>query len=444
MNRPCGVVAFGRLLAVTLVLCASARAQLREDVSFQLNPGPLGSGRSVYVLGDLEELGGSDLVRSVKLADTGSGWEVRVSLPVNTSYAYRFYDRAHDPLQVGNPNNGTPLGPVQNGSTAVVPLAPTAKRMLYHTSFAGPLLFWRQGGGAFASVPMVRVGAGRTAGESRYEVAAFAAARGDVELYVTDASQAQRDPAVGTYATPLDAFFLQDGHLFTYVPASSVGAQRRDYNPASPPFVTSAILNENRGYRVVLPRGYDQHTTRRYPVLYAHDGPLWFDDATLPVDRDAARLAELTRLGEAGEMIVVCIDHAITLDPRVFFENRLRDFIPPGDFGLTPWGPVAGMADRYVAFIQTELKPVIDAQYRTKPDRDHTWTMGFSAGGVVTLYMGWDFSATFSRLASFAGQLVPPATASALLRSAGIPHVIYTTFSDGTDGGGKRRYRIWS
>ena len=88
----------------------------------------------------------------------------------------------------------------------------------------------------------------------------------------------------GHYATPLDAFFLQDGHLFTYVPAPAVSPHRRDYDPADPPLVRSAILGEERGYRVMLPRGYDEHQTRRYPVLYAHDGWLWFDTGTVSID----------------------------------------------------------------------------------------------------------------------------------------------------------------
>jgi predicted alpha/beta superfamily hydrolase len=40
----------------------------------------------------------------------------------------------------------------------------------------------------------------------------------------------------------------------------------------------------------------------------------------------------------------------------------------------------------YVQFIVGELKPFIDANYRTKPDRDHTSTMGSSMGGLISMY----------------------------------------------------------
>jgi enterochelin esterase-like enzyme len=403
-------LSFGRCLLAGLALCVPIVTQERQDVRFRIQPGPLAQGHSVYVLGSLPELGGNDLTRALKLVDTGSGWTIDVSLPVNASYTYGFYDREHDPSKVGLPSNGVPIGAQQNGSTAVVQLAPTRKRALVHTDFSGPLLFWRQGGGAFTSVSMVQVGPGRTPAEGRFEVATFASARQSVEFYLTDATQTRRDPATGSYETPLDAFFLQDGHLFVYVPHAAVTGHRRDYNQASPPFVTSAILNsEKRPYRVMLPRGYDQHTSRRYPVLYAHDGWLWFDDGASSVDRDAANLAELTRLGKVGEMIVVGIDPVDRTDPRTFWTTRYRDFTPPGDFGLTPFGIVAGAGDKYAAFVLTELKPVIDGQYRTRPSRDQTWTCGFSAGGVASTYFGWDFNASFSRAGAFSGQFETPA-----------------------------------
>ena len=40
----------------------------------------------------------------------------------------------------------------------------------------------------------------------------------------------------------------------------------------------------------------------------------------------------------------------------------------------------------YLRFIVEELKPFIDANYRTRPGRDDTFLMGSSAGGMISLY----------------------------------------------------------
>jgi hypothetical protein len=51
------------------------------------------------------------------------------------------------------------------------------------------------------------------------------------------------------------------------------------------------------------------------------------------------------------------------------------------------------------------LKPLIDAQYRTLADAGHTGTAGFSAGGMVSLYMGWDYTEWFTRIGFMSGDI---------------------------------------
>ena len=81
----------------------------------------------------------------------------------------------------------------------------------------------------------------------------------EIEFFIAEPGAAARDPALGNYWTCLDVAFLQDGHLFNYVPAAKVSPHRRDYDPDNPPSVRSEILNANRRYRVMLPRGYLGH-----------------------------------------------------------------------------------------------------------------------------------------------------------------------------------------
>ena len=56
-----------------------------------------------------------------------------------------------------------------------------------------------------------------------------------------------------------------------------------------------------------------------------------------------------------------------------------------------------------------ELKPFVDAQYRTLPGAEHNGLGGSSLGGLVTLYLGLRYPSVFSRLAVMASTHSPPA-----------------------------------
>jgi predicted alpha/beta superfamily hydrolase len=174
--------------------------------------------------------------------------------------------------------------------------------------------------------------------------------------------------------------------------------------------IESTHLGEFRPYRVVLPRGYDEQVTRRYPVLYLHDGQCAFTDdpVVLPdvwplpgpwpaLDPNAVNVACLMQADAIPELIIVAVD-------ALSFDKRSRDYIPRGDRLEYPAGHIVqGAADDYARFLIEELKPAIDAEYRTLPDREHTATAGFSLGGLVSLYLGWEFPHVFSKVGSWSG-----------------------------------------
>ncbi len=254
------------LVLVGLGLLASVvNGQEREDVEFQITHNTGHPGRSVFVLGDLPELGGGDLTRAVKLvASDAFLWKVTVSLPVNRTYTYRYYDRAHTAGSIGNPANGLPIGDPVTASTSTVQLSPIAKKMYYHSTFDPPTLHWRQDDGdPYETLVMQEIGPGRETrpGELRWLACGIGEARRPIEFYLTNADETLRDPAdlAETYLTPLDAFFLQDNNLFTYLPAPTVAPPYRHYDPMNPPSIsTNNLLPEaTRQYRVMLPRGYD-------------------------------------------------------------------------------------------------------------------------------------------------------------------------------------------
>ena len=80
---------------------------------------------------------------------------------------------------------------------------------------------------------------------------------------------------------------------------------------------------------------------------------------------------------------------------RAQYNPRQDEYTPNTD----PKYKVGGLADRYGRMLTEELKPFIDANYRTMPDAAHTGLGGSSLGGLVTLYLVMKYPNTFGRAA---------------------------------------------
>lgn len=153
--------------------------------------------------------------------------------------------------------------------------------------------------------------------------------------------------------------------------------------------VRSRYLSRAHDVLVCLPPGYDEDPERRYPVLYMHDGQNLFDDATAytrewGVDETAQRLIEA---GEIEPLIIVGISNA--------GELRLEEYTPTRDSSQ----PRGGGAERYGRMLIEELKPFVDATYRTLPGPADTGVGGSSLGGLVSLYLGLRYPSVFWKLA---------------------------------------------
>ncbi|MBS0395792.1 MAG: alpha/beta hydrolase, partial [Proteobacteria bacterium] len=144
-----------------------------------------------------------------------------------------------------------------------------------------------------------------------------------------------------------------------------------------------------RSVVVWLPEGYDAGS-ERYAVLYLHDGRNLFDPATSmghePWAVDA-RLAALLRAGTVRPTIVVGIDNAGA--------DRWREYAPAAAVAaLDPERRAQALraaggeprSEEYLRFLVEELKPFVDAHFRTRPGRDDTFIMGSSMGGLISLY----------------------------------------------------------
>jgi predicted alpha/beta superfamily hydrolase len=122
---------------------------------------------------------------------------------------------------------------------------------------------------------------------------------------------------------------------------------------------------------------------RRYPVLYMHDGQNLFDQATSysgewHVDETMTALAR-----EGLEAIVVGIPH--------MNGQRLLEYSP---FTDTYHG--SGRGKDYLSFVVETVKAMIDRDFRTLPQREHTAMLGSSMGGLITLYALFACGETFS------------------------------------------------
>jgi hypothetical protein len=150
----------------------------------------------------------------------------------------------------------------------------------------------------------------------------------------------------------------------------TVAAFGQGYATGNRVVIKSVVLGEDRTILVRTPPGYD-HDGQRYPVLYLTDG-----DAHL--GHTASTIEFLARSGRMPEMIVVAITNT----------DRTRDLTPTNASMWRPDGsemkfPTSGGADRFLKFIETELIPKIEKDYRTQPYRVFA---GHSFGGLFAIY----------------------------------------------------------
>jgi len=183
-----------------------------------------------------------------------------------------------------------------------------------------------------------------------------------------------------TFRVPALLLLFFSGHAFAQQPHSLTGDIR------APKSFHSNILKNDRDVIVYLPPGYETSKSRRYPVLYVHDGQNIFDGATSFIPGQEWRIDETAeRLIVAGKiepLIVVGVYNT---------KDRIDEYTPARDAKYK----MGGKADLYGRMLVEELKPFIDSQYRTKHDAKHTGLMGSSLGGLASLYLALKYPRVF-------------------------------------------------
>ena len=135
--------------------------------------------------------------------------------------------------------------------------------------------------------------------------------------------------------------------------------------------------------RLYLPPGYEEGK-EHYPVIYVN--------GEIPIE---GIMTVLVNKGVRADFLL------LSIKPKSWNDD------------FTPWMAPAfrveeeapqGRADAYLSCLAEEIKPYMDAHYRTKPEPEHTALFGYSLGGLTAVYALYKTD-VFGVAASFSGSL---------------------------------------
>lgn len=149
-------------------------------------------------------------------------------------------------------------------------------------------------------------------------------------------------------------------------------------------------LNKKRKVWALLPHDYDT-SKEHYPVLYLQDAQNLFNESSpfgnWQIDK---KLAVMSDYGIGG-IIIIAIEHAE--------RERLLEY----NVGKTLLGE--GQGKKYIRFVTDTLKPFVDKNFRTKPEREFTGIGGSSMGGLVSIFSGLMYPEVYGKLMIFSPSL---------------------------------------
>lgn len=158
----------------------------------------------------------------------------------------------------------------------------------------------------------------------------------------------------------------------------------------------SRILPDDRAVMVYLPVEYLKDTERRFPVFYLHDGQNLFDGRTSYVAGKTWHAhSTADRLSEAGE-----IEPLILVGIANTGLRRMAEYTPTRDFKLG-----GGEGRSYGRLLVEELMPLIERTYRTRHGAGNTGLGGSSLGGLISLYLGFEYPEVFGKVAAMSPSL---------------------------------------
>lgn len=180
------------------------------------------------------------------------------------------------------------------------------------------------------------------------------------------------------------------------------------WNPANniPPEVPAGTVRrfffrsryvDARNVDVWLPDGYTKD--KRYAVLYMQDGQNIFGSKATWNHQSwqiAKTLSRLIKEDSVEKTVVVGIwNNGNQRIAEYFPQKAFKDITEPYKDSLLAWMPGGPDGDNYLKFMVKELKPFIDSTFSVYTDRRHTFLMGSSYGGLISLYAICEYPKVF-------------------------------------------------
>ncbi|OGS69287.1 MAG: esterase [Flavobacteria bacterium RIFCSPLOWO2_12_FULL_35_11] len=159
-----------------------------------------------------------------------------------------------------------------------------------------------------------------------------------------------------------------------------------------------------RNVDIWLPSDYVE--TKKYAVLYMHDGQMLFDGKTTwnkqewKVDEIVGSLLKEQKIRDC---IVVAIWNHSDIRHTDYYPQKPFDLLPQKfkdsifETGNKQFGTdFKGLnSDNYLKFIVEELKPYIDANFSVYKNPENTFISGSSMGGLISMYALCEYPEVF-------------------------------------------------
>ena len=172
----------------------------------------------------------------------------------------------------------------------------------------------------------------------------------------------------------------------------------------------------------------DYNPAKRYNVLYAHDGQMLYD-ASKSWNGQAWDLhLGVARLVAAGRIPDTLIVGVWNNGPWRHSEYFPQKFLPHLPAALRERLVAEGLkgkpqSDAYLRFLVEELKPAIDARYATRPGREHTFILGSSMGGLISVYAMNEYPQVFGGAAGLSTHWIGTSQANAEIPQAALAYL---------------------
>jgi enterochelin esterase-like enzyme len=146
----------------------------------------------------------------------------------------------------------------------------------------------------------------------------------------------------------------------------------------------SAALKRRVKMEVLLPPWYEETLEHHFPVLYLNDGQ------ALKAVKMSDALMDCYERNSIPPVIVVGI-HA---------HNRMQEY---GIASTPDYKNRGGKANKYSRFVVSEVIPLINKNFRTKPGTSNTSIAGYSLGGLSAFDIAWNYPGVFGSAGIFSG-----------------------------------------